>query len=117
MVDGTAKSPDDYIATSGTLTWQPAYLYNYVYVDVVGDGVFEGDETFTLVLSDPVNAVLASGQEQATATIFDGPPPSFSIAPASYAEGTVCITTSGGLVVTMSGAAVRIGEGLVEGHC
>jgi hypothetical protein len=83
---------------------------------VVGDTVFEGDETFSLVLSSPANGTLGAGQEQATATISDDDAaPSFSITPASYAEGTACNNNSGGLVVALSGAAVRIGMGWLKG--
>jgi hypothetical protein len=79
-------------------------------VPVVGDTLFEPDETFTLVLSGPVNAGLLSGREQATVTIQnDDAPPSFSIAPASFAEGTACANNSGNPLVTLSAPAVRIG--------
>jgi hypothetical protein len=61
----------------------------------VGDTLFEAGETFTLALSGPVNATLGAGQEQAIATISDDDvAPSFSIAPASYAEGTACANTA-----------------------
>jgi hypothetical protein len=108
--NGTATAPADYTATSGTLTFAPGETAKTVTVAVVGDTVFEGDETFTLVLSSPVNGALGAGQEHASATISDDDAaPSFSIAPTSYAEGTACANNSGGLVVALSGAAVRIG--------
>jgi hypothetical protein len=69
--DGTATAPADYTATSGTLTFAPGETAKTVTVAVVGDTLVEGDETFSLVLSGPVNATLGAGQEQATATIAD----------------------------------------------
>jgi hypothetical protein len=69
--DGTAKAPADYTATSGTLTFQPGETAKNVSVAVVGDTLVEGDETFGLILSGPVNATLAGGQQQATLTIAD----------------------------------------------
>jgi hypothetical protein len=116
--NGTATAPADYTATSGTLTFAPGETTKAVTVDVVGDTAFEGDETLSLVLSGPVNAALGAGQEQATATISnDDAPPSFSIAPASYVEGTACANNSGGLVVALSGAAVRVGMGWLNCIC
>jgi hypothetical protein len=110
--DGTATAPADYNATSGTLTFQPGETAKTVSVAVVGDTLFEGDETFIFVLLNQVNAMLAGGPSQPTATISDDDAaPSFSIAPASYAEGTACANNNGGLVVAVSGAAVRIGMG------
>jgi hypothetical protein len=114
--NGTATAADDYTATSGTLTFAPGETAKSVAVAVVGETLFEGDETFSLVLSSPVNATLGAGQEQATATISDDDlAPTFSIAPASHAEGTACANNSGGLVLALSGAAVRLGMGWLKG--
>ena len=60
-VNGTAKSPSDYQAKSGTLTFAPGATTRVVFVNVVGDLIHESDETFTLTLSAPVNATIADG--------------------------------------------------------
>ena len=65
--DGTATAGADYTATSGTLVFAPGQTSQTVAVAVVGDTVFEPDETFTLALSNPVNATL--GTATATGTI------------------------------------------------
>ena len=76
--DGTAMTADgDYEAvTGGTLTFAPGETVKSVGVTVRGDTKAESDETFTLILSAPVNATL--GTATAVGTIRDddsGPPP------------------------------------------
>ena len=56
--DGTAVAGVDYTATSGTLAILAGATSTIVTVDVAGDTEFEFDETFTLTLSNPVDAVL-----------------------------------------------------------
>lgn len=68
-VAGTAKPWLDYIPTGGTLVLAAGQSTATITVLVVGDRRREGDETFTLVLSDPVGAVL--GRATATGTIVD----------------------------------------------
>ncbi len=67
--DGTASSPGDYAAHSGSVTFAPGQTTASVSVQVNGDTVFEADETFQLRLSGPVNAAL--GKAQGTATIIN----------------------------------------------
>jgi peptidoglycan/xylan/chitin deacetylase (PgdA/CDA1 family)/carbon monoxide dehydrogenase subunit G len=74
--DGTATAGSDYTATSGTLTFSPGQTTKYVEVAVHGDDVHEGDETFTMTLTSPVNTSILRGT--ATVTIVDddpAPPP------------------------------------------
>jgi hypothetical protein len=65
--DGSATAPDDYAATSGTLTWPAGTSSTQaVSVDVVGDTTEEPDETFTVTLSNPsvgasIDAATATG--------------------------------------------------------
>ena len=62
--DGTAKAGSDYTATSGRLVFAPGETSKTVAVPILGDTVFESDETFSLTLSNPANATLGT----ATAT-------------------------------------------------
>ena len=57
-VDGTARAGQDYEAKEGTLEFGRRETVEEVWVKVLGDDHDEGRETFTLVLSDPVNATL-----------------------------------------------------------
>lgn len=60
--DGTATAGGDYQAATGTLTFAPGETQKAVTVVVTGDTVAEGDETFRVNLSSPVNAALGTGQ-------------------------------------------------------
>ncbi len=69
-VDGTAVAGTDYTATSGTLTFSPGgALTQQVIVPITGDTDVESDETFTLDLSNPDDAVLSATASSGTGTI------------------------------------------------
>jgi Calx-beta domain-containing protein len=67
--DGSARAPDDYQATSGYLTFNPGETTKAVTVAIKGDTLNETDETLSLLLSSPSNAVI--GRTQAFGTIAD----------------------------------------------
>ncbi len=67
--DGSALDGADYEAVSGSLTIPPGQTSAFVDVAVLGDTVDEGNEVFTLVLSNPVNASM--GTDIGTGTIVD----------------------------------------------
>jgi hypothetical protein len=77
--DGGAKAGNDYTAASGTLTFNPGETSKTVDVTITADKVLHGDdaaeasETFTVTLSNPVNATIATGS--ATGTIANDDPP------------------------------------------
>ena len=58
--NGTATAGSDYATASGTVTFSPGQTSKTVTVNVTADTVIEFDETFTLTLSNPVNAVLGT---------------------------------------------------------
>ncbi len=71
--DNSATTADnDYVATSGTLTFEPGVTTQPITAVVNGDTKFEMDETFRLLLANPTNAML--GSSTATATIDDEDP-------------------------------------------
>ena len=69
--DGTATAPGDYVAHSGTVALQPQQQRACFTVTLVDDAEAEGDETFTVRLSNPVNATLGGARAVATFTIVD----------------------------------------------
>ena len=71
--DGTATAGSDYTNVSGTLTFSAGVTTRTVGVPVADDREHEGDETLTLVLSNPRAAAPAT--MSATGTIVDDDPP------------------------------------------
>ncbi|MGH9282590.1 MAG: Calx-beta domain-containing protein, partial [Acidimicrobiales bacterium] len=67
--DGTAKAGSDYKALVQTLTFAPGQTSITVPIRILGDRLREGNEAFTVQLSNPTGAVLATAV--ATITIVD----------------------------------------------
>ena len=59
--DGSAAAGEDYTATSGTLTFSLGQQSKTVPVPILDDTKDEGEETFTLVLSNPVGGRIEDG--------------------------------------------------------
>jgi hypothetical protein len=72
--DGSAKAPADYRSVSGKLAFAPGAVQKTVVVRVVGDRLVEPDETFSLVLSNPMDTFLLHGAGQATIRNDDATP-------------------------------------------
>jgi hypothetical protein len=69
--DATAKAGLDYSAVSaGTLTFNPGETSKSASVTILDDSLAEGNETFTVTLSNPVNGVLTANSH-ALGTIQD----------------------------------------------
>ncbi|MCF8533937.1 MAG: cellulase family glycosylhydrolase [Reyranella sp.] len=75
--NGTATAGSDYVAQSGTLTFAPGQTQKTIQVAAIGDAVVEGNEGFTVVLTNPSGATLADGTGAGTITNDDAttPPP------------------------------------------
>ena len=85
--DGSATLANtDYQAASGTLTIPAKGASATLTVLVNGDTKREGDETFLVNLSSPVNATLGDGQGQGTITNDDGTP-SLTVSDVKVIEG------------------------------
>jgi hypothetical protein len=77
--DGTASVLDnDYLASSGTLSFAPGETTKPVMVDVVGDLVFEADETFLVTLSNAAGSMIVDGVGMGTILNDDSALPSGS---------------------------------------
>ena len=70
--NGTATADEDYTETSGTLTFAAHDLSKTVSVPILDDALNEGNETFTLTLSNASGARVADGE--ATGTIENSDP-------------------------------------------
>ncbi|MGY4709923.1 Calx-beta domain-containing protein [Mycolicibacterium sp. CBM1] len=104
---GTATAGQDFVASSGTVTFAPGVVSQVITVGVLGDTTYESAETFTVTLSNPSGVSL--GRATATGTIANDDaapvqPPTVSIADASLAEGNSG-TSAMAFTVTLSKAS------------
>jgi hypothetical protein len=70
--DGTATAGQDYVATAGTLTFAADETTQTITVQVKGDKIKEGDETFFVNLNAASNGVLLDSQGLGTIVSDDG---------------------------------------------
>ena len=113
--DGTASAGADYRATNGELRFAPDETELTVSVPVFGDLRPEADETFTLTLSNPVNA--ETDRAEATGTIVNDDTALASIADVRAEEGDSGVTDIG-FRVTLSVAgdlAVTVAYATADG--
>ncbi len=88
LTTGTATSGTDYTAKSGTLTFAAGVREKTISIAVLGDTLDEENETFTVRLSNPTNATLATADRDGTGTINDDDdPPVLSINDIAVDEG------------------------------
>ncbi len=82
---GTASADSDYQSSTGTVTFNPGETSRTLPVVTFGDTLVEGDEQFSLSLSNPLNANLA--QSSVTLTLVDTDKVVISAADAEVLEG------------------------------
>ena len=99
---GTASAGSDYTTASGTAFFGPGATSTQVSVNIAPDAVDEDNETFSVILSSPVNASVNDGTGIGTINDDDAPPV-FSINSVSVGEGA----GSAAFTVTKTGATQR----------
>ena len=72
--DGSALAGSDYRAASGTLSFSPGVTSQTITISIYGDRTYEANETFSLNLSNPTNAALATAQGTGTILNDDSGP-------------------------------------------
>lgn len=102
--NGTATAGSDYVATSGTVTFNPGETTKSIAVEVLGDNVDEISETYFVNLSTPTNATIATAQ--GVGTILDDDGPTLSIGNASVTEGNLVLANAN-FTVTLSAPSVQ----------
>ncbi len=112
---GTAVAPQDYIASSGTLTFAQGESSKSITVQVVGDSFYESQEAFSV---DLTSADVSFTDAQGAGTITnDDVPPAISIGDVTVNEGTGASTIAT-FVVTLSapsGVAASFSYATVNG--
>ena len=71
--DGTATAGSDYIASSGEVVFQPGETSKPFTVPIIGDTLFEPDETFTIIITGTDNAT--AGQSATCRIVNDDAQP------------------------------------------
>jgi len=106
--DGSAIANEgDYVAQSGILTFNTTNLEQVVTIPIPGDQLTEVDETFEIILSNPVGAIL-SEKYQGQATIVDAQDalPTLSLhGPTEIVEGMAGTSQTVVVTVTLSSAS------------
>ncbi|HVL02895.1 MAG TPA: Calx-beta domain-containing protein, partial [Acidimicrobiales bacterium] len=123
--DGTGTVADnDYLATTGSLSFAPGEVSKTISVTVNGDTKVEPDETFTVNLSSPANATIGDGQGVGTIVDDDTVAPVSAVTNGGFESGLTGWSAMSASVVssptrTGSGAArlggtVSASTGLVQ---
>lgn len=98
--DGTAAAGSDYANTTGLVAFAPLAVSRLITVPVLGDTVDEFNETFTVSLSNPVNATIAI-TDGIGSILDDDAAPTLSINNAAVTEGNAG-TANAVLTMTLS---------------
>ncbi len=114
--DGTATAGSDYETKTGTLVFAAGETTKQIDVTVDADVAFEGNETFTVDLSAPLNANILTGRGLGTITDDDAGP-KLSVGNATALEGnsgTAPLTFTVSMVPT-SGSVVTVDYATADG--
>ena len=104
-IDGTAIAPEDYVARTGTLTFNPGEISKTISIVVNGDTKI-GDELerFGINLSNATNRTILDSQGVGTIMPDDALPAGLSIDDVSVAEGAAGTTKSAVFTVRLNPA-------------
>jgi uncharacterized repeat protein (TIGR01451 family) len=102
--DGTATNELDYLATDGTVVFPPGATNAAIVVYALDDIYDEPDRSFTVLLTNAVNAIVSDGSGTGT-VLDDDPPPAIFIADALVVEGDSG-TTNAAFQLTLSKPAI-----------
>ena len=104
---GTASSPADFTARSGTLKFAGNKKKANVAITIVGDTLDEANEHFFVRLSSPVGATTSDGEGEGTITDNDAPPSVSTVATVTVPEGNTGDTPFATIDVTLSAVSGR----------
>ncbi|SUI87410.1 Ig-like domain-containing protein [Shewanella morhuae] len=100
--NGTATAGSDYTATNGTLTFSPYEISKTINVPILGDGLVEPDETYTLTLSAPTGEASLADATAIGTILNDDVLPAVNLVSSSTANGTYKIGDVIAATVTFS---------------
>ncbi len=85
--DGTATAPSDYTSAAGTLTFNDGDTSKPITIPIVDNNTPEGNENFSISLSNPTGGAVLGNNTTAILHIQDNELPTLSISDVSQAEG------------------------------
>ncbi len=85
--DGTATAGSDYVAASGTVTFEPGTTSRPIALQAMGDTLAEPNENLTVVLGGATNATIAANSGGLITIADDDPPEIWIPATVSVREG------------------------------
>ena len=113
--NGTASAGEDFVASSGLLTFAPGETNQTIPIQIIGDISYELNEAFTLALSGASNATLLDNQGAGT-ILNDDSLPTLSISDVVMTEGntgtnnasfTISLSAPSGLGASVSYATAN----------
>jgi hypothetical protein len=115
-VDGTALAGTHFTFTDSTLTWADGEAGNKtITVPIIDNATADGNVEFTVLLSDPVNGVIDSGQDEISVTIIDDETTPAGAGEISFVTPTISISEGAGTVqVYVQRTLGSVGELTVE---
>ena len=116
--DGTATAGQDYVASSGVLSFAAGETTQQISIPILEDELSEPSEEFTVTLTDPLNRLVLGAQNVATVRILDndGPvKPDRNFVPAEGVSGLLAVQPDGKIFATISNRVVRLDlEGSID---
>ncbi len=109
--DGTAMADNDYLASSGTLTFPGGVTSQTFSVPILDDFVAEGNETINLTLSNPTGGATLGSPSSAVLTIVNVP----KVGSLQFSSSTYSVNENGGSA-TITVSRINGSEGSVTVH-
>jgi CSLREA domain-containing protein len=108
--DNTATAGSDYVAQSGTVTFNPGDTSKTIGITINGDQTFEPNETFSVNLSNATNATISDSQGVGTILNDDAQGGIISFSQANY----VVNESSGSVTITVNRTGDTSGSATVD---
>jgi hypothetical protein len=94
-VSGSAHAGEDFVATNGSVVFGPGETNRTIPMPIIDDSRIEADETFTVMLGNPIGGVVFGSNVVASVTIADNDSVPVFTAITPLAGGSVQLTLNG----------------------